>query len=198
MRRDAKGFLVVRWSLIEGALGANLIREARSRLGYSPALGFTAVAGLSYRTEAGRAVVFTRPPEPHDSLVAMASTLISARHCSEVECVAEAAMPTSIQSARRKLVGDLSVSLWPSQHLGTERLPVVVEHVTGGYLPRCLLRSSFVWSPPVPDLADAAIFDDPEEANDWLDQREIREPVALRYLAAAQAEHDQREAALSP
>lgn len=198
MRRDPHAFLAVRWSLVEGALGANLIREARSRLGYSPALGFNAVGGVHYRTEAGRAVVFTRPPEPHDSLVAMAETLISARHCTDVECATEAALPASIRSARRKLAGDQSVSLWPAEHPSTERLPVVVEHVTGGYLPRCLLRSSFLWSPPVPDLVEAAIFDDAEEARDWLDQREIHEPVALRYLAAAQAEHDQREAALTP
>ena len=160
VRRDARRFLAVRWSLIEGALGANLAREARNRLGYNPALGFNAVGGLHYRTEAGRAVVFTRPSEPYDSLAAMARTLISVRHRSEVECVAEAALPDSIQSARRKLVADPSVSVWPSEHPEPVRLPVVVEHVTGGYLPRCLLHSFLVWSPPVHDLADAAIFDD--------------------------------------
>jgi hypothetical protein len=198
VRRDAKVFLVVRWSLVEGALGANLAREARRRLGYSPALGFNAVAGVHYRTEAGRSVVFTRPPEPHDSLVAMARTLISARHCSEVECVADAALPNSIQSARRKLVRDPSVSYWPDEHPSTEPLPVVVEYVTGGYLHRCLLRSIFGWSNPAYDLADAATFDNSDEAHEWLNQRGFHEPVALRYLAAARAEQDQRDAALNP
>jgi hypothetical protein len=198
VRRDPHSFLAVRWSLVEGALGANLAREARSRLGYSPALGFNAVAGLHYRTEAGRAVVFTHPPEPHDSLAAMARTLIAARHGSEVACVAASELPSSIQSARRKLMRDPKISLWPAERASREPLPVVVEYVTGGYLPRSLLNSILVWSPPVHDLADAAIFDDPDEASDWLDQREIHEPVALRYLAAVQAEHDQREAALSP
>jgi hypothetical protein len=198
VRRDPHSFLAVRWTLVEGALGANLAREARNRLGYSPALGFTAVGGIHFRVEAGRAVVFTRPTEPHESLAAMAKALVSARYCSEIECVAEAALPNSIESARRKLVRDPKVSLWPTERPSRKPLPVVVEYVTGGYLPRSLLNSILVWSPPVHDLADAAIFDDPEEASDWLDQREIHEPVALRYLAAAQADRDQRDAALSP
>ncbi len=128
----------------------------------------------------------------------MARSLIGAKYSAHVECVEEAQLPRSVQSARSKLAPASSVSLWPAEHPSTEPLPVVVEYVTGGYLSRSLLNSILVWSPAVHDLADAAIFDDPEEASDWLDQREIQEPVALRYLAAAQSDHDQREAALSP
>ena len=199
LKRDPRSFIAVHWTLVEGGLGANLARDARARLGFVPALGYNAIGGIHFRTETGRAVVFIHPAEPHGSLVAMARSLIAAKHsASQVECLGEEAVPSSVRTARRKLAPQPSVSFWPGEHPSAEQLPVVIEYTTGGYLHRCLLKTIFGWSAPACDLDEAATFHDAEEARDWLDTRGIHEPIVLRYLVAARAEQDGRDAALTP
>lgn len=198
MRRDVHTFIAARWSLIDGGPGTNLARETRSRLGFSPAYGFTAVGGVHYRTERGRAILFTLPPDPSDGLIGMAKSLIGSKYSAEVEVVSKDDLPASVESAKKKLAPRPSACLWPSQDRIRDHLPVVLEYQSGGFVHACLLKGFYVWSPPAYSLEDAGVFDDAEEANDWLDQRDFHEPVVLRYLAAAQAEVDQRDRLFSP
>lgn len=172
----------------------NLVRVWRDRFGFLPPFTAGAVTGWHFVISASeRGVVFTRPQRLQvvESLRAQVFAVIGAKHRVGGVRLAEAdEKPRLREPDRLPLSGDHeSVDEWPSAQATGEPLIAEFAPGNGAFLADHHAASAC-------GVPDAALkFADLAEAEQQLSDLTPRPSVLLRYLAAARAEADQREAA---
>jgi hypothetical protein len=196
VRRDVRRFVFYRWRLLEcpNRLPVNLVRVWNGRYGFLPPFGFGAVSGTHFLLPAGgRGVRVERPDRLSvpDPIQARLCSVIGAKHgVKEVRLAESAETPDLKRPDRLPQRGDLAlVEEWPTDTMPGEPLVAEFALIQGAYLADSHLLSSAY------DVLERALtFSDPDEAASYLETLSPRPVVLLRYLAAARAEADLREA----
>lgn len=197
MRRDVRRFVYFRWRLLEcpRRVPVNLTQVWRDRYGFIPPLVNGAVAGGHFLVEDGRAVVIARPNRMQvaDCTRAQLFAVIAAKHGVETVRLARAGEAQDLRAPDRlPTPGDFAaVEEWPLPEERDEAL--IAEHVNG---PGVFMADPLDGSHATSRIEEALIFSGHAEANERLALDAPMPPLMLRYLVAARAEADQRDAAL--
>jgi hypothetical protein len=198
VRRDVRRFVFYRWRLLECPNGVpvSLVRAWNGLYGFLPPFGLGAVSGWHFRLpDGGRGVRIERPDRLSvpDPIRARLLSVIGAKHrVEEVRLAESAETPDLTRPNRLPRRGDLAqVEEWPTDTIVSEPLVAEFALSQGAYL-----ADSHIHIPTstYDALERALTFSDPDEAEVYLETLSPRPVVLLRYLAAARAETDLREA----
>jgi hypothetical protein len=197
MRRDIRRFLIYRFRMLEvrNSVPVNLVRVWHTRFGVLPPFDQGAVSGSSFVLRDGeRGVVFSRPERAkvEDSARAQVFMLLAAKHGVEVRLARGEETPNLGVRERLPQQRDLdAIEEWPvpAEYDG----PVIAEYVGGVGVFLC---DGFDCWATANQLDDAMTFANADEAQTFLSLHAPQHRVTLRFVSAARAEQDQREAAL--
>jgi hypothetical protein len=197
VRRDVRRFLIHQWRMLEVSNGnpVNLNRVWRARLGYLPPFAEGAVAGWSFAlNEQERGVVIARPSRLQlaDAVRAQMFTVIASKHGVESVRLGRHEERPRLRTPSRlpRASDEEAVEEFPTHRALAE--PVVLAYLGGS-----AYVSEFAnpWHAAAV-VEDALSFADADEAEAFLGGKPLRRLVTLKYVCVAQAEADQREAAL--
>lgn len=172
------------------------LRVWRERYGFLPPLGMGGVVGAHFRVgDEVRAVKIARPeplqvPEPVRNRLFSA---IAAKHVAAEVRLARSGESATLNAADRlpRPRDRERVEEWPDDGAGArDSLVAELAMNTGVYL-----TGSTGWNCATGSLADAALFQNVDEAEGFLACLTSPPPVLLRYHAAVVAEADQRDSA---
>lgn len=197
MKRDVRRFVFYRWRLLScpRRVPVNLTAEWHARFGFVPPFLNGAVAGSHFLVEDGRAVAIARPNRLQitDSTRAQMFAVIGVNHRVETVRLARAGEAPDLRAPDRlPTPADVAaVEEWPPPEERCESL--VAEHVYG---PGVFMADRLDGWHATSRVEEALLFASQAEVEDRLELVVPTPLLILRYVTAARAEADQREAAL--